>query len=186
MCQFILHCRQQAHENLPLSEEEVLLPGGTLGGGVKKRENPTTKEWFDVNRTMRFAVLGTALIGGGLHYWYGALNKYISGNGYVPVLQRTILDQALMAPCFISTFMSLLLLLEQGRFTGIDPIRDKLNQDFWDIVKTNWCVWIPVQFVNFGVVPPQYQVLFSNVVGLGWNTYLSFKVTGNKKSDENS
>ena len=31
-----------------------------------------------------------------------------------------------------------------------------------------------MQIVNFGFVPPAYQVLFSNMVGLAWNVWLSF------------
>jgi protein Mpv17 len=38
----------------------------------------------------------------------------------------------------------------------------------------NWSLWIPAQVINFRFVPGKFQVLFSNVVALAWNVYLSF------------
>jgi hypothetical protein len=37
--------------------------------------------------------------------------------------------------------------------------------------------------INFGFVPVQHQVLFSNVVALAWNTYLSFATNKVRKVD---
>jgi hypothetical protein len=49
-----------------------------------------------------------------------------------------------------------------------------LNGAWWSAVQTNWYLWIPAQLINFGLVPMQFRVLFSNVVALFWNTYLSW------------
>lgn len=43
----------------------------------------------------------------------------------------------------------------QGEFGNIKP---KLKQDWPDIVITNWKLWIPFQFFNFGFVPQHLQV----------------------------
>jgi hypothetical protein len=59
-------------------------------------------------------------------------------------------------------------------------IVEKLQADVVTTVLTNNGVWIPAQLINLGLVPPQYQVLFANFVGLFWNTYLS-AVTYRKK-----
>ena len=136
---------------------------------------------LDYARTCRFGFLGTFLIGGVLHYWYSVLNTVIVGNSAMAVLKRTCCDQLLMAPIFIATFMTSLSALENGRDTDLREIKEKLNNDWWDIIKTNWAVWVPAQAVNFGFIPPQYQVLFSNFIGLQWNIYLSYKTNGNDK-----
>jgi hypothetical protein len=52
-------------------------------------------------------------------------------------------------------------------------IVEKLKADVVTTVLTNNGIWIPAQLINLGLVPPQYQVLFANFVGLFWNTYLS-------------
>jgi hypothetical protein len=35
-------------------------------------------------------------------------------------------------------------------------------------------LWIPANFVTFRFVPLRFQVLFANVIALGWNAYLSW------------
>ena len=118
------------------------------------------------------------LSGGVLHFWYGALNVYVTGRNITSIIKRTTLDQFLMAPVFIATFMSSMIVIENGNKTSSQKIKNKLEVDLFDTVKTNWFVWIPAQIANFGLVGPKYQVLFSNMIGLGWNTYLSYKANG--------
>ena len=59
----------------------------------------------------------------------------------------------------------------QGNF---DKISSSLSENWWEAVKMNWYMWIPAQMINFALVPLQFRVLFSNVVALAWNTYLSW------------
>jgi len=37
----------------------------------------------------------------------------------------------------------------------------------------NYKIWPAFQFINFNFVPPNYRSLGTNIVSLGWNTYLS-------------
>jgi protein Mpv17 len=37
----------------------------------------------------------------------------------------------------------------------------------------NWKIWPAANALSFAVVPLQYRVLFSNMVALVWNIYLS-------------
>eukprot|EP00898_Chlorokybus_atmophyticus_P003579 jgi/Chlat1/4221/Chrsp27S08881 len=101
---------------------------------------------------------------------YGFLSRSISGSSLSSTLFRLSLDQLLFAPCFIAVFFSALLTLE-GR---PDQIRAKLRSDWKEAVVTNWKIWVPFQFVNFGFVKPQLQVAAANVVAVVWNAYLSF------------
>ncbi len=80
------------------------------------------------------------------------------------------LDQGIFAPIFISTFMASNLLLTGKTF---EEIKEKLQSDVVSTVLANNGIWIPAQLINLGLIPPQYQVLFANFVGLFWNTYLS-------------
>ena len=47
----------------------------------------------------------------------------------------------------------------------------------------SYAVWVPASTINFAFVPVKYMVLFGNVVGLFWNTYLSF-VSNSKKEED--
>lgn len=45
------------------------------------------------------------------------------------------------------------------------------------LMVANWGLWIPAQVVNFRLVPVKFQVLYSNMVALVWNVYLSYSQT---------
>lgn len=96
-------------------------------------------------------------------------------------LKRLACDQLIFAPAFISTFFSSSLILD-GR---AGEIPEKLKTDLFSTAIANFKVWVPAQFINFLVLPPQYQVLFANVVGFFWGIYLS-NVNYNSKSSDSS
>ena len=132
-------------------------------------------------RTARFAFLGTVLVAPIVHYWYGALMKYIPGQTIMATFQRTFYDQTVMAPLFIPTFMSCLMMLE-GKTSFEKEIVPALQREYKDLLITNWFMWIPAQLVNFRFVPSRFQVLFSNVVALLWNAYFSYKTSSSSGS----
>ena len=45
---------------------------------------------------------------------------------------------------------------------------------FKEMMILNWKVWIPANFINFTFVPIPYQVLYSNVISLGFNVGISY------------
>uniref|UniRef100_A0A7S1CGT8 Peroxisomal membrane protein MPV17 n=1 Tax=Bicosoecida sp. CB-2014 TaxID=1486930 RepID=A0A7S1CGT8_9STRA len=130
---------------------------------------------FDIVRFAQFSILGGVLVGPGLHFWYGTLNRLIPGVTTKAVLGRLALDQLVWAPPFIAVFMGTLKTM-QGR-----PY-DDLLEIVWESCKVNWMLWPAANFINFKFVPGQYQVLFANFVALIWNTYLSY--AGNKPAAE--
>ncbi|KAJ0412655.1 hypothetical protein ATCC90586_002285 [Pythium insidiosum] len=128
-------------------------------------------ERFDGKRLFIFTFLGGVLVAPVLHVWYGFMGARIPGlSTPQAVVKRLALDQLVFAPTFLPVFFSTLLTLE-----GVpEQIPSKLRQDWWSTVKVNWVVWVPAQLINFRFVPGNLQVLFANVVGLFWNSYLSF------------
>lgn len=115
-------------------------------------------------------VQGGALVAPVLGFWYGQLHRWIPAQTTGAAVARTLLDQAVFAPCFVCLFLSSLLLLN-GTPELIVP---KLRQDLASTVVANWSLWIPGQFVNFRFVPPQLTLPFSNILALVWSTYLSW------------
>lgn len=45
-------------------------------------------------------------------------------------------------------------------------------------------IWIPANIVNFLLVPPPGRIAFINLVGLGWNTFLSYANQKDRKKFE--
>ena len=135
-----------------------------------------TEACWDLVRTGRFAALGTLWVGPVLHYWYGALFQAFPKQ----VLLRVAVDQVAFAPVFLTSFLSWLWCLE-----GEQPSKlpSRLKDNVPEIVVVNWSLWIPAQAINFHFVLPKYHVLFSNIVALVWNAYLSYsshKMKGNQ------
>jgi len=49
----------------------------------------------------------------------------------------------------------------------------QVSADLWPTMLANWKIWPAANALSFAVVPLQYRVLFSNMVALVWNIYLS-------------
>jgi hypothetical protein len=144
----------------------VTLPGATgdlVAQGV-------SDEPFDGKRFVTFVALQTFLVAPVLHNWYGLVFKIFPGKSYLSLAKRVGADQFVFAPIFIASFVSSNLLL----LGKSELIVAKLKDDWFHTVKANNALWVPAMIINFGFVPAQYHVLFSNVVGLFWNCYLSF------------
>ena len=125
--------------------------------------------WWDYERTLRFAFLGTFLVGPCVHLWYQKLATVVPGDTPLAVVQRVILDQVGFAPIFLSTFITSLWTLEGREFDVA-----KLKENWSKAIVANWLLWVPAQAVNFSYIPLKYQVLYSNVVAVMWNCFLSY------------
>lgn len=127
-------------------------------------------EDFNWKRFAIFQLLGFVLIGPALHVWYGTLARMFSTPGTSSALGRLAMDQILFAPFFLGSIISSIMVLE-GHASEVPA---KLKGDLFTIVRSNWVLWVPFQFINFRFVPQHLQVLASNCVALGWNTYMSW------------
>jgi hypothetical protein len=129
---------------------------------------------WDAPRTARFCVLGTFWVAPMTHVWYRSLSTQIVTGTSTPikVMQRVIIDQFGFAPLFTTSFVGLLWVLEGRSSTEIPS---QLKSAIPEIIIAGWSLWIPAMTLNFSVVPIKYQVLYSNVVALVWNVYLSYK-----------
>lgn len=52
--------------------------------------------------------------------------------------------------------------------------RQKLENNWWNVLRANWMVWPPLQLVNLFFVPVHLRIVVANVWSVGWNCYLSF------------
>jgi hypothetical protein len=132
-------------------------------------------EKWDQPRTGRFFIMGTFFVAPVIHFWFLALHTKIlpGASTWQKVVQRVLVDQLLFAPIFLPSFLSGLWLLEGSR--SISTIQTQLVEEMPELMVANWALWVPAMTINFGMVPIKFQVLFSNVVALVWNVYLSYK-----------
>ncbi len=165
ICQYIVHSDQESAKE------------GTGPTSMTAGNETFAVDWV---RTGRFTLLGFGLVAPVVHKWYGFLMKRIPGTSTVNVLKRLFCDQALFAPIFISTFMTSLMALEGKDLKQVPRV---LENELATVVVTNWSLWIPAMYLNFRYIPVQWQVLYSNCVGLVWNIYLSWKTQEDMGND---
>ncbi|XP_052763091.1 protein Mpv17-like isoform X3 [Mya arenaria] len=125
---------------------------------------------YDVKRSARFFFFGTVLAGPVFSLWYTRLATSFGHTKYAS-LKMVACDQLLFAPPFLAYFLTVMELLKGDR---LPEIKAKLQDDYPDIIKTNYKIWPAVQALNFTFVPVTYRVLVVNLVAVGWNTYLAW------------
>jgi protein Mpv17 len=123
---------------------------------------------YNGRQTAEFAFIGATLHGPYFMHGFKVLD-YLYGpkKTFTNVLKKSITGQLLIFPPFLVLFLSYKSILE-----GKDPIV-KMKNDIGGIFWNGCFFWPIANMINFGFVPPQGRLLFSNVVGTIWNTYLS-------------
>lgn len=130
------------------------------------------KKNYDLRRTVIMGACGLMYLGPIVSTWY----TFLSRLEYTTAI-NVFLDQFVMSPPLLCGFLILQTILFGN---GMKSVNHRLQNDFPDVIKINWMVWIPTQIVNFQFVPFQFRMLFSQVIALFWNCYLSYRT--NKRS----
>ncbi|CAG9854202.1 unnamed protein product [Phyllotreta striolata] len=136
---------------------------------------------IDGRRTARYAFVGLVFVGPALTTWYTFLNRKLPQSRRLfsaGALMKVALDQLVFAPLFLPIWMATVNFME-GK--SLAHIKNELNLKYTDILLTNYTVWPTVQMLNFGLVPIKFQVMFTQTIGVLWNTYLSHKVHDQKQ-----
>ncbi|XP_031831130.1 mitochondrial inner membrane protein MPV17 [Nomia melanderi] len=136
------------------------------------------KKDLDYIRTIQFGSIGFFIAGPVTRTWYGILDRYIGSKGGTVVLKKVCCDQLLFAPAFLLVLLSVIGIL-QGNDT--QNLKTKLQNEYPDILKSNYKIWPMVQLFNFYFIPLQYQVLIVQSVALLWNTYISYRTSIKKQ-----
>lgn len=127
---------------------------------------------------MRNQTLLGLIRGPTIHAWMEMLTRLFDAMGFKTpaaqasppaVLGKMACDQLLFAPLHMLYYFFAIGLLE-GRSTAETQV--KLSREYLPLMKLNWSVWPAVQVINFKYLPPHLRVLFANVVGIGYMTFL--------------
>nr|XP_022293538.1 protein Mpv17-like [Crassostrea virginica] len=135
------------------------------------------KERIDRKRYLRYWAFGVIIAGPLFHGWYLRLQKIFGHTKFAP-FKMVVVDQMLFAPAFPPFFLGVMGLMKGDSFP---VIKQKIQQDYTDILTSCWSLWPGVQFFNFLFVPLSHRVLFNNVVALGWDTYLAWKADSRQR-----
>ncbi|BAM81597.1 similar to peroxisomal membrane protein PMP22 [Cyanidioschyzon merolae strain 10D] len=147
--------------------------------------DPGPQKPFNWRRLVLFATFMGVFSAPVSHYWYLWLSKRFPATNMVAVSKRVACDQLLMAPTIIPA--TLFFLEYAGRKfvageNGDGLLRHALqvaSEETGRTLLANWTIWPIAQVVNFRFVRNELQVLFANLVGVGWNTFLSLVAAEN-------
>ncbi|KAJ2947731.1 hypothetical protein O0L34_g9507 [Tuta absoluta] len=154
---------------------QAVQTGALMGAGDLISQTIVEKKNFqslDYKRVLRFSSIGFFVGGPALRFWYGLLQKRVGDAGKTVALKKVLIDQFVFAPAFLGMLLSTVGTM-QGK--NLESIKSDLENNYFDVLKTNYYIWPWVQLANFYYVPLQYQVLVVQGVALFWNTYLSWK-----------
>lgn len=119
----------------------------------------------------RFAFLNVIFVAPVLHHWYNFINRALPGKSAWRVIQRTFWDEFVFSPLYIPVFLAGLWKLEG---TSWPKIKNMIVKEVPGIIVAEWALWVPTMMVTFRYVPVKFQVLVINLVGVVWQTFLSF------------
>lgn len=100
------------------------------------------------------------------------------------IIGKLVVDQLLFAPLLTALYLYSRALTEDR---GIRSVTNKLRTELPKLVASGWAVWIPANFVNYGLVPLHLRVLFGSSVAFFWNAYLNARVSngGSRETAQN-
>jgi protein Mpv17 len=88
------------------------------------------------------------------------------------ILGKVLVDQTLNSPLgTISFFMWSRAMKGQPERAAKD-----VTEKLWPTTLASWRLWPAAQALNFVMVPPQFRIIFINVVAIAWTCILSTTV----------
>ena len=150
------------------------------------------KSKYEIERTLRFAAIGSFFVAPTIRVWYLTLEKWFGGGVTISTtLKKVGTDQFFFAPIFSAAIISVIgtsqamskaLMAEQDKErklsifqSDILAVGQTLKRDYTDVVITGWTIWPATQLLNFYLVPFLVRPLVVSTVALFWNTYLAWK-----------
>jgi protein Mpv17 len=178
------------HLESRIAAKQDLSPVSSSASSLYRSSNPSgvgrrSHSW---NRSRQSTLTGLVWSGPVAHYWYQSLEVLVKSvlrlpsNPVLQLVARIALDALLFSPVTIAGFFVVATLVQGGT---VDEIATKLRTRWRRALVAAWSFWPVVNVANFGMVPLQYRVLYSNVMSLLWTGYLSY-VNNLKQSSRTS
>ncbi|CAM1318698.1 MPV17L (predicted) [Pycnogonum litorale] len=134
--------------------------------GSKERKSVDGYNWKSI---CCYAVYGTFLIGPALFFWYKFLDRKFPSSIKKNIAKKVFLDQFGFGLVSLGIFFSVMNIME-GKERPFDDVPEKWFKAF----TMGACYWMPVQTVNFLILPPQYRVAYVGLMSFIWTNVLIY------------
>ncbi|XP_063976953.1 peroxisomal membrane protein 2 [Diachasmimorpha longicaudata] len=111
----------------------------------------------------RYVVYGYFLAGPILHQWYLWLDRFYVGTAGATLVKKLFFDQFILTPPLIVLFFSSMSLME-----GKEDLLGECKAKFIKTFQTSCLYWLPMQFINFLIIPAKFRVVFVSVAAFLW------------------
>lgn len=145
----------------------LMLTGDLITQTFIERKKP-----LDLQRSLRYFVLGIGFHGPVMYSWYRNLERLVRSGGFSGALRKVLLDEVVFCPLYLPSFIVCLGVLQRRPWADI---KDSVRTKYLPILTTSWTIWPAAQMVNFYFVPLNYRIVVGSCVGFVWNIYLSWK-----------
>ncbi|ODM18665.1 hypothetical protein SI65_05282 [Aspergillus cristatus] len=149
---------------------QVLFPSEPVKG--KEGEDADAEGGgYDPWRTMRHLTVG---VGSSIpsYNWFMFLhNNFNFPSKFLSILTKVCVQQAVFTPVFNTYFFSVHSLLSGA---SLEDTWERLKKALPVSVTNSVKLWPAVTAFSFMYVPPQFRNVFSGIIAVGWQTYLSW------------
>jgi hypothetical protein len=119
---------------------------------------------FDFERLTRFMAYGFCMAPVQFK-WFKFLSQAFpitKTSAFGPAMKRVAMDQLVFAPFGVAAFFTIMTVAEGG---GRRAVYHKLRDMYVPTLKANYLVWPAVQIINFRLMPVQFQLVSTRVLG---------------------
>ncbi|KAJ4155507.1 hypothetical protein LMH87_000747 [Akanthomyces muscarius] len=126
---------------------------------------------YDPVRTTRTTFIG-ALFAIPQYRWFFVLARYFNYKSKaLSIAAKVVFNQLTFAVAFPTYFFGMQALLSGESLAGtIQRLQDTVPRSW----QNSWKVWPAAMTFNLALVPLEYRALFSGIIAIGWQTYLSW------------
>ena len=163
---------------------------GAIGAGGDALAQVLGGAPFDAARLAAFALVNAFYIAPVVGPWFGFLARRAEAArestdlpGWAVTGAQTVVDQTVGAVGVLAGFFVALEVCKwtvgvaSGKLASPGPAvaagRAAAVKTLWPTLRANWKIWPAANYVNFLLVPPKFQLLFSNAVAFFWSAVLS-------------
>ncbi|KAJ3301585.1 hypothetical protein HDV03_000661 [Kappamyces sp. JEL0829] len=144
-------------------------------GDVINQKLIQAKPTLQTAQTAKFALIGATLHGPYFFHAFKLLDRVFGvSRSIAPVLVKSLSGQLFVFPPFVCAMLGYSAWLDNS-----DP-RQRISSQFLPIFSNGFYCWPLANIITFKFVPVEARMVWINVVGIVWNSYLSWQIYGHQ------
>ena len=144
----------------------------------QQQQQPQPLQGHDFKRSLAMGVYGAGVFGAFVSEWFKILSRLVPvGPGdWKGVILKVGVNQFFMSPFLNTLFFSWVTFTRSSSSSlseKASTLKRKLNQDLKPTILRSLVYWSTWNLASFGIVPPKYLVVTTNLGFLLWTIYVS-------------